>query len=79
MFKNKSPMGKENLINDWFVNEQTKIGLSPAKNHTSHSDHSFANARKAKNIHHERLTQQPQTGLIKHLSDPFDLECNETL
>lgn len=79
MFKNKSPVGKENLINDWFVNEQTKKGLSPVKNQTSHFEHSFANARKAKNIYQERGPQLAHPTLARCQSDPLDLECNETL
>jgi hypothetical protein len=73
MFKGKSPLGKENLMNEWFGNDQMKLGLSPVKNQSSHFEHSFANVRKGRHNYPERSQPAPNSDLLRRLSDPLDL------
>jgi hypothetical protein len=79
MFKNKSPLGKENLINDWFNNEQTRVGMSPIKSPGGHLEPSFSKTRKIKNTYTDRTLPTAQHHPGKRVSDPLDLECKETL
>lgn len=79
MFKGKSPIGKENVVSEWFAHEQPKKTLSPIKNQHTNKEHSFANARRGKHNYPERDPNPSHPTLLRRLSDPLDLECNETL
>ena len=51
MFKNKCTVGKENIKADWLLNEQIKKGpVSPIKNHSNTFEHTFAKARRVRDM-----------------------------
>ena len=50
MFKNKSQIGKENILNEW-INEKSKHSLSPLKPQQTHYfQPSFTKVRKVSNF-----------------------------
>ena len=76
MFKNKSPLGKENFINEWYIKEPIKGGISPNKTSPLHAEPSFSKVRKHKNNNPERYPQPALRQPSQQISDPLDLECN---
>jgi len=73
MFKNKSPLGKENFINEWYINEPIKGGISPNKTSPLHAEPSFSKVRKHKNTNLERYPQLAPRQPSLQLSEPLDL------
>lgn len=65
MFKNRSPLGKENMYNEWLTNEPVKSGMSPIKNPNSYFEHSFANVRKGKYVQQDKNLRQLESALIR--------------
>lgn len=69
MYKNISPLGKENLKNDWYINEQmVHERHSPIKNLNANYEHTFAKARRTQNQNLDRNSTIAQINMQRHHS-----------